>query len=736
MHSCTRVFACAVLAIAVVSSVDLNAQGGVTVSGTLTNALSGDPVADAQLTLQGSGASQQARSGGDGTFSFSNVAPGTYNLTVRGNGYLPMTTRVTVDAVAVTSNLQLNPELHFSEVTSVTPEGKDPFVSFQSASSLGGQQLTQELQPTLGATLENEPGVAVRGFGPGPSRPVVRGMDGDRVLITENGLRMGDLSSQSGDHGVNSNPAAATSIEVVRGPATLLYGANAIGGLVNVQTNEVPTAPVTRPTGNVTFDLSSGAPGGGGAGNVTLGNGRVAVNVGGSGRRQNDFTSPDGKVPNSFNRAASAQIGAGYTAATGYIGASYSYDRTHYGIPLVEEGDTNLDPRRNNFTVRGEKRAMGGLFDSVRGSLGVRRYRHDERDGEQVATSFRNDTAEVELLAHHGAARRLSGSIGGSILTRAFDIEGEEVISPPVDQKGFALYVYEEARASDRVQVQFGTRVDRSSFTPAHDEPNRDFTNVSGSVGLVVRPTDATSLAFSLARASRNPALEELYFHGPHPGTASFENGNPALESEHATGLDAAVRFRGATASGEVAFFVNQFSNFIFREFLGDVEDGLPVTQFTQGDALMRGVESHLDVRVAPVLWVEGGVDYVRGELSDVNKPMPRIPPLRGLLGVHFQKNTFEAGIDGTFTAKQDRIYTSTIGTGANARRLGETPTAGYTLAKIFASYTFGTATIANTITARLDNATNTLYRNHLNYLKDLAPEMGRNFAVVYSVRF
>src|ERR1051325_7406465 len=388
-----------------------------TVSGTLTNALSGDPVADAVVALQSGATNRQTRSGADGTYSFSDVAAGRYDLTVRVDGFLPSRTSITVGAITLTSNIQLNPELHFTEVTSVSPEAKDSFVSFQSTASLGGQQLTQELQPTLGATLENQAGVALRSFGPGPARPVIRGMDGDRVLIAENGLRMGDLSSQSGDHGVNVNPASAERIEVIRGPATLLYGANAIGGLVNVVTNEIPTAPVTNVTGLLTLDAASGAPGGGAAGNVTVGNGRFAVNVAASGRRQNDFTSPNETIPNSFNRAGMAQVGAAYTSDTGFLGASVAYDKTHYGIPFVEEGQTNLDPRRRNFTMRAEKRGMGGVFDSFRGSLGIRRYRHDELNGDEVDTAFRNDTSELELLAHHGATRKLHGAIGGSVLT-------------------------------------------------------------------------------------------------------------------------------------------------------------------------------------------------------------------------------------------------------------------------------------------------------------------------------
>jgi iron complex outermembrane receptor protein len=272
------------------------------------------------------------------------------------------------------------------------------------------------------------------------------------------------------------------------------------------------------------------------------------------------------------------------------------------------------------------------------------------------------------------------------------------------------------------------------SFEPQADEPSRDFNNFSGSVGLLFLPTDQTTIAFSLASAARNPALEELYFHGPHPGNNAIENGDPELSSERSLGFDASLRWRSAVAAGEVTFFVNKINDFIFRQFTGEVdeEEGLAETVFAQADGRLAGIESHIDVKVAPILWVEGGLDYVRGELTGIDSPMPRIPPLRGRAGVRIQRNAFQAGVDGIFTAKQDRIYTAGFGGAV----VGETPTDGYNLMKLFASYTFGTDRMANTITVRLDNATNALYHNHLNYLKDLAPEMGRNFAVVYSTRF
>lgn len=710
------------------------AQPSGVISGTVTNALSGAAVPNAAVTVESTTFSRQATTDANGKYRVSDVPPGTYHVVVRLNLFLPSRADLTVSAGEQTNDVQLTPELHFSEVTSVSPEGRSQFESFQATNVLGGQELTKELQGTLGATLENEPGIALRSFGPGPARPVIRGLDGDRVLIVEDGLRMGDLSSQSGDHGVTVNPASASSIEVVRGPATLLYGANAIGGLVNVITNEIPRSPVTRPTGSVTLDTLSGAPGGGGAGDVTVGNSKFALHVAGSGRRSNDFKTPEGDVPNSFNRAGSVNIGAGYTSDRGYFGASYAYDRTHYGIPFVEAGATNLDPRRQNLTVRGESRNMNGFFDGVRGSFGVRRYKHDELDGEEVATSFINNTTEFEFLGHHRRLGRMKGSIGGSFLTRNFSASGEESLSPEVDQRGGAVYLYEEVAATPHVQLQFGGRFERASFVPKADEPARDFNNFSGSVGLLFLPTDKTTIAFSLARSSRNPALEELYFHGPHPGNAVIENGNPDLQSEHGLGFDASVRWRGAVASGEVTFFVNRIDNFIFREITGEVdpEEGLTPTVFAQADGRLQGIESHIDVKVGPLVWVEGGLDYVRGELTSLDTPIPRMPPLRGRAGVRLQKNAFQAGVDGIFTAKQDRIYVLDIG----GESVGETPTDGYNLMKLFASYSFGSNRTVNTITARLDNATNALYRNHLNYLKDLAPEMGRNFTLVYNVKF
>jgi iron complex outermembrane receptor protein len=272
---------------------------------------------------------------------------------------------------------------------------------------------------------------------------------------------------------------------------------------------------VKAPTGGITFDAGSAANEGGVGGDVTVGTGNLAVHVSGSGRRSSDYRSPDGTIPNSFNRAGLGEVGVAYATDNGYFGGSYAYDRTHYGIPLVEEGQTNLNPRRQIFNLRGEHRSEGGLFESIRGSFGVRRYRHDELDGEEIATSFKNDTSELELLATHKRVDRMRGSIGASFLTRAFATTGAESLSPAVDQKGAAVYVYEEVALSPHVDFQFGGRMEHQAFTPASIEPDRSFTNVSGSVGLLVHPTDATSIALQPAEAVR-VVLNRLRQDAPH----------------------------------------------------------------------------------------------------------------------------------------------------------------------------------------------------------------------------
>ncbi|MEZ5287942.1 MAG: TonB-dependent receptor [Vicinamibacterales bacterium] len=323
-----------VLIVACLAPVAAAAQAGsATLTGTVTRAGSGDPMAGAAVVVEE--LRRETRTAADGTFRMTGLAPGEYHVSVRAEGYSSRRTEVTVGETGATLDLQVDLDLHFAEVLSVSPNPRPQFESFQPTSVLAGRELSQQLDDTIGATLESQPGVNVRSLGPGPARPVIRGLDGDRVLVLQDGQRTGDVSSQSGDHGVPVNPASAQRIEVVRGPATLLYGANAIGGLVNVVTDQIPTERVMRPTGSFTFDAGSNSNPAGAAGDVHLGNGRFAMHLGGGADTGRGATTRRRARWTTRSRAAASSTSAarGPASASTRAPAMVTTTRT-YGVPV------------------------------------------------------------------------------------------------------------------------------------------------------------------------------------------------------------------------------------------------------------------------------------------------------------------------------------------------------------------------------------------------------------------
>lgn len=683
----------------------------------------------------------------DGRFVFAGQMPGTVHLRVSIQGFEPRRLEVVLTPGISEVQIELKDDLHYTEVVSVSPQPRDPFESYQPTSVLSGQELAIKLEGSLGGLLRTEPGVSERSLGTGPSRPVIRGQDGDRVLILQDSQRTGDISSQSADHGVTLNPAAATQVEVVRGPATLLYGANAIGGLVNVISNQIPVRPVTRTVGSAQLDLATNAGQAGASGDVTIGNGTWALNAGGSGRRAGDFTTPAGDVDNSQTRGTFGSVGIARTAQNSYLGASVVVDDTRYGVPFVEEGDVELNPRRRVVNTRGEARNLPGLFDSVRGSLAYHRYRHEELEDNEPITFFSNDLFDADLRATHRPVGRMTGTVGVSGYARSFDVDGAEDLAPAVDQQTFALFSYQEL-AWSHATLQFGGRFDRAAFSPGGGLRAREFNNLSFSVGTLLRPTERSVFAVSVARAARNPALEELYFFGAHPGNFTFEVGNADLKSEVAYGVDVSYRLRTSRVSAEVSYFNNTIDDYIFRSPLsedefdarfpeleedhgdeGDEHEGhahgdLPIIEFLGRNARLQGVEAHADVDLTGGLHLELGLDTVRGTLRGTGEALPRVPPVRVTSGLRYHRDALQLGAQLVAAADQNRVYGD------------ETRTPGYGLVKIFGAYSFTTGRILSTVTVRLDNATDRFYRNHLSYIKDLVPEMGRNFRVVYGVRF
>ena len=709
------------------------------VEGRLIEADSEAPVGGVTLFIEETG--QEVTSTSDGAYTFSDLQAGTYHVVVAAPGYATQRLEIVVADGDLTIEIVMLVEMHYTEVVSVSGVPRDRFDSYQPVAVLAGEDLSKQLEGSLGATLARQPGVAQRSLGPGPGRPVIRGFDGDRVLILEDGQRMGDISSQSGDHGITINTASASRIEVVRGPATLLHGSSAIGGLVNVITEAIPAHIVDGVSGSLTVDAelpieSEFA----GAGDLWWGDGRWALHASGGGRHSSGVHTPDrsGPVKNTDSRGGSSSGGLSYVGSRGYLGGMYGYEDTRYGIPFLEEGNIMLTPRRHRAALRAEMRDLRGPIESVRGSVGLRRYRHEELEGADVGTLFENNEVEVEILASHRRAGRLTGTVGGWGHTRQFRTVGSEALSPPVDQSGAAVFAYEEL-TWPHVTFQLGGRLDFVRFNPEGGLPQRDFTEWSGSVGVLLRPaaaSDNVAVALSVARAARHPALEELYFFGEHPGNFSFEISNPDLSAEKALGVDASLRWRYPRVSGEVTYFVSRIGDFIARgeltaaEFAQRFPDEDPgefsIVEFSAADSVLQGVEAHADLALTSRLFAELGMDWVRGAQRTTDDPLPRMPPRRLRTELWYQRDALQVGGEVLSVARQDRVV------GA------ETETPGYWLLGLFLTYSFEFESRGTTGTfiARLENATNTLYRNHLSLIKDLLPEHGRSLKLVYSVQF
>ncbi|MFW6084788.1 MAG: TonB-dependent receptor [Gemmatimonadota bacterium] len=645
---------------------------------------------------------------------------------------------------------------HTLEAITVTgnPRGQTTALeSFGALTSVSARDLAERMSGTLGETLEDEPGVAKRSFGPGSARPIVRGFDGDRVLIMTDGLRTGDVSSQSGDHGVLSDPAALKRVEILKGPATLLYGSNAIGGVVNAISYHDFThePPPTGLTGFATLD--------GGTADERLGANFEAqyesdgwVAWGGAGaRRTGDYDAPDGTVPNTASDLQRFAVGGGRHWDRAFLDGSFSYDQGVYGVPFAaefhehegeepggeepgaeEHGEEQIeiDGDRKAFRLNAGLRELAGFLEDAHAHATWIDWSHRELESEEIGTRFSNETLVLRAEANQRPIGRLTGTVGVWGQFRGFEAVGEEALSPPVDQRSFAVFALEELDF-ESLRVAAGLRLETNSYDvdeqPGGTDPalpDRDFTSLSGSVGLNVPVADGAALYANLSRSHRAPALEELYNEGPHVGTLTFELGDPELDPETTNGVDAGIRYQSEPLNLEVGAFLYDISDYIYLAPTGEAEDGLPVGEYAQGDATYLGFEATADVLLFEGLRLLGGADYVRAELSATDEPLPRIPPFRARLGLDWHLAGLDVRPEVVLAAEQDRTF------GA------ETSTDGYTLLNLTASYTFLAGDQQHMLSLRLYNLTDELYRNHSSFIKDLAPERGRGAQLTYSVRW
>ena len=733
------------------------------VQGTVTLGATGEAVHGAVIVIVGP--ELVVLTDETGLFVIENIPVGTYEILAQREHFSADRETVTVEpgrTATVNFTIQLSPVHEEVTVTATTGGRASTFEAFNATTIIDSFDMVTNPAGTLAEALEDQPGIAKRSFGAGSGRPIIRGFDGDRVLILEDGIRTGDLSSQSGDHGVNTDPNGLDRIEVVRGPATLLYGSNSLGGVVNAITpNEsFKDSLVVGTRGQVSVDGGSANKQAGTFASVQHAKDGLMVWAGGGTRRTGDYVTPDGTVENSETTLATGRAGIGYSGDRMFASGGFTVESGRYGIPFADEfhfhGEEGGHEDENFIDIDSMRRV--GRFDIGMRNLNNRAidsfqvvftaidWQHRElevnEDSEIVGTVFDNLTYVVRADVNQRQAGPMSGRFGVWTQFRDYTATGEETLAPATRQVSWAAFAYEEVNLG-RYHLQFGGRLDRNDYTVGertgsdHDVleeyghefvpptvRDRDFTGGSASIGFRVDLAPGNGFVANLTRSHRAPALEELYNFGPHVGNLAFEVGDPNLDVESTIGLDLSFRHRSSRLRGDVNAYIYDIANFVFLDVEDEIVNGLRIASFLQGNGRFTGFDAKGSVRLGSKVWVNLGIGLVNAELTTTSEALPRIPPLRGQLSLDVPYRGFTLTPEWNFAARQDRVFRY------------ETKTDGYSILNVRASHVWPTRHMAHILSVSAYNLTNELYRNHTSFIKDLAPEVGRGVKVGYSLRF
>lgn len=683
----------------------------------------------------------------EGRFAFADVPEGTYTLEIRFVGYQPKQRTVTVP-LEEELLIVLSPEEVAIEdvIVTASPVGS---TSYQPADAFGPRELQERSASSFGELLDGEPGIAMRSFGPAPSRPVIRGFDGDRVLMLENGNRMGDISNTAADHNLSLDPMAAERVEVVRGPASLLYGSSAIGGVVNLLTSDIPREWSPGRSGRVALESASVNDAVSGFGRYQVAGEQWAGTARFSYRNAGDVRTPEGLLPGTSINNLESSAGVGYQGDRFAGGLSAGFNEYQFGLPEeLDDPDEEAEIRMDQQTVQGfGSWSTAGFIEQVDVRFHGARLFQQEIEMETEPDGSIDEDIELEFLQHTGNATLTlthqpvgmfdAGSIGVNIHAGTTEVGGEEAFTPGVAQRTGSLFTFQEVPLTDAVRLQLGLRGEQQAqrTVPNDEFPDIDQQStsraVSGSLGLNVRPSSKLEIGLQVARAHRFPLLEERFADGIHFGLGVFERGDPSLGTEVGLGTDVFARWTTDRLSAEVAGFytrINDFVAFVPTDdvFVDDSDKTWDIFEYRAGDAELFGGEAQLSVLLTEALQVGATLDLVRGTRVDTDEPLPTIPPVRGRLTARYEPGPWWVGASARFVDSQTRVAAQ------------EQPTEGYTLLGASAGVQLG-ADGMHRISVRVDNLTNTSYRDHLSRVDRTefgAPMPGRDLSLSYRYTF
>ena len=669
-------------------------------------------------------------------------------------------------------------------IVRATPLDRDLLEISQSATVLSGEELRRQVSNNIGDTLARQAGLANASFGQNVGRPVIRGFQGQRVGMLLNNMSANDASAVSQDHAVSIEPFLADQVEVLRGPATLLYGSGSIGGVVNIVSYTIPQdIPENGVEGRAMGQVDSAANQRFAAGRIDFGVSSFAFHADGFYRRTDDYEIPGraelypedddeheehgeegepGVLENSFLDNDGGSLGASWIGERWRAGVSWTTYDSNYGIPGAhhhegdhedgyddEHGDEHEGEEEELVTIgresdRWDAELVGtnpfGGFEQLKFRYANTDYTHTEFEGDEIGTVFDSETDDFRAELRHNPWGRFSGAFGLQYTDVDFSAEGDEAFVPPSNTQTWGLF-WIESLEFDQWQIDLGFRYEDVDVTAlelldhghddGHDDEHeegsakRNFNPFSISAGTIWHVTETGHLTFNLSRAERAPTAQELYSLGPHIASQTFEIGDPLLDKERNLHLEAGYRIHGERLSASFILYADWFDDFIYQQNTGGEEDGLPVRQWSQQDADFVGAEVEVRYDLGHYdsghWWVFGLFDTVDGDLDD-GQNVPLMPPTRFGLGLDWHYGNWTANVTWIHAGDQDDVADY------------ETPTPGYELLNADLTWELPWAERSTwELFLRGRNLLDEDIRNSTSYLKDQAPQIGRNF--VFGVR-
>jgi iron complex outermembrane receptor protein len=709
-----------------------------------------------------------AHTGEQGRFTFSDVPSGTYTVFAGLIGYTSAQHSLEVKADTVTTAFELAESAIPMEeiVVSASPFPRPADEQYQPTESKSQIDLLTSAGTSFSEKLSDLPGVTVRSNGSAPTRPILRGLSDNRVLVLENGLRTGDIATYDPAHATPIEAIGIQQVDVVRGPASILYGPSTIGGLVNILTDMVPSLSDHRWSGTIASEGNTVSDQYAGYFNSVMSSGRNAFRVSAGGHHSQDIRIPSGtyvdpasgttfelsRMPQTFDRSSEAGLGYSYTSTKGMIGVGGKHYEMNYGIPGVPPNDDwmNVPPatsriaqKRNTVELRGLLNPGATVAKQWSLDANFNDYNHSEfptaQDSAGVsdpqANHFHKQTFNAALQLRHRKVGKVEGTLGLWTNIEDLSISGDQPLGPNSLTTGYAGYAFEEFTASPTTRVQAGLRYDynkiqtnpdASSSNPAFQtlDTSRNSNAVTASAGVIHSFGSEVNAALNAARSFRAPTVQELFAYGVDAASGTFSIGDADLGPETGFGVDLSVKGSYRKAVFELSPYVNVIHDYIYAFLRGDTLDAFPVRQFAATDARLYGFEVAGTVEPMTHIAIRASSDYVNAQDTKLDVPLPFTPPLRGLLRATYQDDRNMGMIEWRGAATQNRLGD------------GDTRTPGYGIVNVGVGRRFVQGGMTHNVSLHADNLFNRRYSDHLSVVKDFLPQPGFGVRLNYELLY